>query len=44
MGGWGGDGGGERTEHLSPFQDNIATEVIYLFTNEHVTDSHLYVI
>ena len=37
-------GGGERTEHLSPCQDNTATEVIYFFTNEHVTDSHLYVI
>lgn len=44
--GWGdgGRGGGKRTEHLSSCQDNIATEVIYFFTNEHVSDSHLYVI
>jgi len=40
----GGEGGGERTDHLSSCQDNIATEVIYFFTNEHVSDSHLYII
>jgi hypothetical protein len=37
-------GGGKRSEHMSPCQDNIATEVVYFFTNEHVSDSHLNVI